>query len=557
MSEQESSYTRCIALVLIALGIFVYANTFKSDFIWDDASSVLLHQTVQDPSSVLTLFTEDQHAYAGGQGNFYRPLLAVTFMIDFWLSNNGPTIHESTEVVNTLSPLLFHIDSLIWHCMAALFFMLLLRNLKAPILIQALVPMLYIVHPLHTEAVSYISGRADSMSATFIFAGLFFATRSKLWLNIVLVVLCYIAGLLSKESSLIFPGLLVLTLYAHNKIESQQWDKKQLVAIVASAATFATYGVLRSVGPLNFGSDSQAPTNSFGDRIAETLQSFAYYMELLFSPSNLHMERTLVQATSTTTILGVLSLVAVLGITLFAFKKKEHRILLGSLWFLLTWLPISGIFPLNAPMAEHWMYVPMAGFLWALLELCLCVIPNTAGDAPKLKLRNAFVGLSIIWLIFLSLNSVERNVAWSSNTHIYSATLSENPKSTRVHYNLAVTYQDLENNPVGAKRHYTQILGVYAQKKAQNPSQKDTFWDEEIQSHYSLAQIYFTEQNYAEASKHFNTLAKLNPSGNNRSIVGRSMYGLGQCLLKTGRQQQAQTLFEQAFKIAPELAPKG
>ena len=554
MSTTESSYTRCMALAIMTLGVFVYANTFNSEFLWDDVSSVLLHQSVQDSDSPLKLFTEDQHAYAGGQGNFYRPLLALTFLVDFWLSNDGPTINDGDNAIPDVSPLLFHIDSLVWHCLAALFFMLLLGNLKAPRVVQTLVPMLYVVHPLHTEAVSYISGRADSMSATFIFAGLFFATRPRVWRNTILVIMCYIAGLLSKESSLIFPGLLLFVFYAYNKIEERNWHRQQWLALGGTLLTLVTYALLRSIGPLNFGSDSQPPTSTFGERIAETLQSFAYYMQLLFSPQHLHMERTLSDATTTTTLLGLAALVIILAITVFAFKKRHHRMVLATLWFLLTWLPISGIFPLNAPMAEHWMYVPMAGFLWALLEMLLCILPDSLSPASQGFMKKSMVALSVVWLISLSFNSIQRNVAWSSNTAIYSATIAENPNTKRVHYNLAVTYQDMENNNVGAIRHYQQVLDLYATKKKQDPSQEDIYWDEEIESHFSLAQIFYDEQNYTESIKHYVVLANLVPEGKNRSIVGLSFYGMSQCYLKFGNREQAQAMFQEAIKIYPELA---
>ena len=50
MKSSEQHFTRCIGLAVIALGVFVYANTLDNDFVWDDASSILLHQTVQNPS---------------------------------------------------------------------------------------------------------------------------------------------------------------------------------------------------------------------------------------------------------------------------------------------------------------------------------------------------------------------------------------------------------------------------------------------------------------------------------------------------------------------------
>jgi hypothetical protein len=51
------------------------------------------------------------------------------------------------------------------------------------------------------------------------------------------------------------------------------------------------------------------------------------------------------------------------AVSLLAWRSGHKRITAGYCWFIAAWLPISGIFPLNAPLAEHWMYVPMAGIL--------------------------------------------------------------------------------------------------------------------------------------------------------------------------------------------------
>lgn len=550
--------TQCIALGVIALGFFVYANTLRNEFVWDDASSILLHQTVQDPSSVLQLFQEDQHAYAGGQGNFYRPLLAVTFMVDFWLSYSGPTIAESNAVTTELSPFLFHVDSIVWHCLAAVFLLLVLTNFGAPLVVRAMVPVLYVVHPLHTEAVAYISGRADSMSAAFMFAGLYCATidatGKRAWALSGGVLACFVAGLLSKESSFIFPGLLVLAYWAHNRVRESGWRPHQWATMVGTGLALGIYGLLRTgSGPLNFGSDSQAPSTSFGERIIETVQSFAYYVQLLFHPTNLHMERTLTDATGATTVFGLVSLGVIVAIGVAAIVRKQYRMVLAAAWFLLTWLPISGLFPLNAPMAEHWMYVPMGGFLWLLLELLMVVVPTRLPENARTVYVYAGVVLLCNWCIHLAMVSVERNPDWRSNTAIYEATLRENPKSSRVNYNLAVTYQDLLGNKSGAKRHYRDVLALHQEKKVANGTDTAQLWDEEIQSHFSLGQLYLEEKRYAEASSHFGVLGGMTPNAGNRDILGLSLYGLGQCFLYTGDRARAEEFFGKAVSVVPEL----
>ena len=71
MHETRPHFSRAMIAAILGVCAFVYANSLNGEFIWDDASSILLHEHVQQPSSILSLFTEDQHAFAGGQGNFY------------------------------------------------------------------------------------------------------------------------------------------------------------------------------------------------------------------------------------------------------------------------------------------------------------------------------------------------------------------------------------------------------------------------------------------------------------------------------------------------------
>jgi tetratricopeptide (TPR) repeat protein len=152
--------------------------------------------------------------------------------------------------------------------------------------------------------------------------------------------------------------------------------------------------------------------------------------------------------------------------------------------------------------------------------------------------------------------SIERNLDWRSNQSIYEATLRENPKSSRVHFNLAVTYQDLLDNEDGAKRHYTQVITLYKEKKARDPARESEFWDEEIQSHFSLGQIFLERKQYNDAARHFGILSTISPVDSNRDIVALSLYGLGQCFRYSGDPNQAQQLFKRAIEIQPSLAPQ-
>ncbi|MDK1022204.1 MAG: hypothetical protein QGD90_11275, partial [Candidatus Hydrogenedentes bacterium] len=71
-SVTAREFASIVALAVALLGFFAYINTFDGEFVWDDASSILRHQHVRSPAKIGHLFTEDQHAFAEGQGNFYR-----------------------------------------------------------------------------------------------------------------------------------------------------------------------------------------------------------------------------------------------------------------------------------------------------------------------------------------------------------------------------------------------------------------------------------------------------------------------------------------------------
>ncbi|MBI3119017.1 MAG: hypothetical protein HYZ00_10050, partial [Candidatus Hydrogenedentes bacterium] len=362
--------------ILLAAGV-AYVNTLDGDWVWDDASSVLLNEHVQQPGYFFQLFREDQHPFGKGAGNFYRPLVAASFMLDFVLAFDSEQDHPlAPHRPADVKPLVFHLTNLLWHAAAAVLLFFLLLRLDAPRWVAVAAPLLFVTHPLHTEAIAYISGRADMMSAAFMFAGLGLAlsnaraTRRRIDWGA--GSLCFVAALLSKESSMIFPVLLALLIFLRPRPQPlaepvKTYYLREATPLFAAAAILVVYALLRST-VLHFGELAEQTALPFGTRLLQTGQAFAFYLQKLFLPTRLHMEQTLAGVPTWTSAVGWAGLLLILAGLVGARRAGHHRIALGLAWFLAAWLPISGIFPLNAPMAEHWMYVPMAGFWWALCE---------------------------------------------------------------------------------------------------------------------------------------------------------------------------------------------
>jgi hypothetical protein len=543
-------FTWAVSAALIVLGFLAYANTFSGDWVWDDVSSVLLHENVQNPAKLGQLFREDQHAFGRGQGNFYRPLVSVSFMVDYLLSYSPTLDGSELKGYPDVKPLLFHLTNTLWHCAAAVLLFILLGRLGAPRVVQGIVPALFVLHPMHTEAVAYISGRADMMSATFILAALLCATTeangAKRLVGIAFSGLFFILGLCSKESTMIYPVLLTVVIALRTRAEATAPARAswltQIIPLILSLLILAVYGLLRTT-VLKFNEGGGESVTGFGARLVETCQAFAFYIKTLFIPTGLHMEQTLVGVPTWTAALGLLFLAACIATAIWSYRTGHRRITLGLVWFLAAWLPISGIFPLNAPMAEHWMYVPMAGFWWALMEALVLV-------GRRAPIRHVAVGGVALLAIMFLYQTISRNKDWRDNERIFRATLAENPNTLRIHTNLAVTYDFLQGNDPGAVRHYQAVLAYYeAQKKA-----PDTLVNDEIPARLSLAKVYLRQHKYSQALPLFGSLVPLGQQEATKADGAEAAFGVGQCYLGLGDFSRAQQMMQQAVSLDANLA---
>lgn len=551
--------TACIALFCVAV-LFAYANTFDAEFVWDDASSVLLHKHVQDPRHILRLFREDQHAFSSQRGKFYRPLLSVSFMVDFALSSWGRPEAIPARGPANVSPFLFHVSNTAWHAAAVVLLFLLFMRLQAPRFVCIVVPLLYAVHPLHTEAIAYISGRADPMAAAFMFAGLTLAltpeskTRPP-FVNASFSAACFAGALLSKESAAIYPALLLALLIVVPRpsmpAESAPTLLTRLLPLLLAMVVLVVYVTLR-ITVLKLESDALPSDATLWKRLVESGQAFAVYLRLIFFPTGLHMERTLDGISQWWAVIGAILLATCLAFIVLEYRQGEHRAAAGMAWFVITWFPISGIFPLNAPMAEHWMYVPLAGFLWALAEV---VWPRIKHNRARCLAAPITFALFLVSLIL----TVIQNQTWHDNETLYLATLRHSPNSYKVQYNLGVTYEDLLGNGPGARRHYLRAIELFKGRKGQRTGEGglEPVWDEELRAHLSLGNLFLAERNYPEAAPHYAQILRIEASTPEyRALVGVAAFRLGKCMLAMGHPEQARAAFHEAREATPEIEGK-
>jgi tetratricopeptide (TPR) repeat protein len=180
------------------------------------------------------------------------------------------------------------------------------------------------------------------------------------------------------------------------------------------------------------------------DRIVLMLRALGDYTSLIFYPGNLHMERTVWNAPDYLNLDAwqrnlrgeYLSLIGLLTIAAFVFAcwsplpGRKIRVL-GVSWFVLGFLPISNLFPLNAQVAEHWIYMASAGYLIMLAGFA-CAIPTRYHRYLAAALPLAVLALGI--------RTACRAADWADPETFYRQTIAAGGFPERVSINLADVY---------------------------------------------------------------------------------------------------------------------
>jgi len=201
-----------IFILLLAIASGIYAASLSNQFVYDDRYTVAENTYIKDIKFLPLLFkTTLMHFQYGksGQDMFYRPIQGITYMLDYLLWGLDTTG--------------YHITNILWHSIVAFLVYLLTMLLFQRSVMSMLAAVLFIIHPIHTEAVMYISGRADSLVSAFILIYLIYflkdigrARKTTVFSGEFLFAQCALfAAFLSKEIALISLPLLLLVFYVY------------------------------------------------------------------------------------------------------------------------------------------------------------------------------------------------------------------------------------------------------------------------------------------------------------------------------------------------------
>ena len=471
MKQEHTKLLFLFPILIIILGFVAYANSLNGKFLYDDPILVENNKLIRAPSAVINFFTNDifSGAAVGRKSSFYRPLQMASYTLNYSI---GKLDVRGYHLVNT-----------ILHILVALSIYWLINILFSNHLLSLITALLFVVHPLHTEAVSYIAGRADSLVGLFmllsfiLYVKLINQTRINI-LKIIFLLLAYLCALFSKEYSLLLPLLLLFYHFVFGK-------KINITVFLSLLGVIAFYMVMRLtyLKPL-----LTLNTDTVADRLPGLFVAIFSYIKLLFLPFHLHFEygQKLFAWTDLRTLGGVF---ITLLIFVWAYLKRGNKIILFSIgWFFLGLLPVSNLYKINYYMTEHFLYMPSIGF-FLLLSYFLSLLYNNKYKIVALILMTCAV------LFFLNL-TIRQNDYWKDPLTFYTKTLELAPESSNAYTNLGQIYQD--------KGDLTKALSCYTKAIEFNPNNDKAY--------NNRGNLYNSNNNYDLSIPDLNKAVTLNPN---------------------------------------------
>jgi tetratricopeptide (TPR) repeat protein len=347
------------ALVLVAVTLvasfILYSPALNGGFIFDDLSLPLVADKGYHPTSWLTVG---------------RPILMLSYRL------NGILLGDR--------PLDYHVVNLLIHALnTCLVFLVLSRLLsmagwkerrrRVGACIGSLV---FLIHPLQTESVSYIAGRSESFASMFLLlAYVVFLYRREdgiSWGRALAVIVLFGLGVKTKESAVSLPAILFLTDIMWPRAFSMQGPRKnwRLYALMLPGALLAIVGILRMLANAGTAGFSVATFTWYQYAFTEARAIFTY-LKLAILPIGQMLDhdfptsRTILQH-------GALFYMLLLAGLIFAAIRWRRRYPLACFGFLmfLIWLaPTSSVVPIDDALVERRMYLPLLGLILVACDL--------------------------------------------------------------------------------------------------------------------------------------------------------------------------------------------
>jgi protein O-mannosyl-transferase len=506
-AEHSSVAFLALSVVVVAAA---YGRVLWGPFVYDD-----LDQVVKNPNlSSWAAFAERfllrpvalTNTLLGHGGETYRPVFWFSLFLDrkIWGLRAGG----------------YHLTNLIVHVINGNLAFLLLRRLRLPVMLAGSACLLWLLLPINSEVVAWVSGRSYALCLLFLLLTLVLGLRYLRRGGMMTAVGCLFTSalaLLSHESGVLIVPLFLLVVYSADLLQARGlWFSLGGVLAAALGWRGLEYALhVQSATALG----SVWPVGLF----------FWRYVGLIALPVHMSVERSTSTPGGGFSGVAVVALLAAIGLGAVAFLLRRRLPVMsaGAAWMGICLLPFCGMLSIYQGMAERFAYIASVGFALAVVGACAMV--------EQKNWRVAGLSVAALWVAWSGWRVVVRVGDWSDPVRLYRSSLLATPQSPALAYNLGFSLRQ-KGDLTGALEGYRKALELepgYPHADA------------------SVGDIYLQQGRFAEAQRAYQRSLSADP-GDVEVLLNS-----GVAYEKAGLLVEAERTFQKAIPLAPgNTAPR-
>lgn len=513
-----SSSSALAAFTIVALGAAVYSNALRVPFYFDDVFTIIRNPLIKSLGGISALWRFDPSRFV----TYY------SFALNYHFGG--------------LQTAGYHVVNIALHLVVSITFFLLLRRCflidgKKDLILERTIffaALIFLTHPLQTQAVTYISQRSTLLASLFYMLTIYFYLgyrREGQRRTYVLAILSAAVGLFTKPIVVTLPLALLLC----DSFFCGYPPKRTLKPLLPLLPFFALAMVVPlllvlwkfKIFDLSYLGEMTRETERISrkDYLYTQFNVIMTYVRLLFFPVRQSLDYDFPLAVRFWSFPTWLSFAAIAAVFSYAVRmlRRQPALSFGIFWFFLTLSLESSVFPIRDVIFEHRLYLPMAGFAvfaaWGLAALI------------KDK-RLFFITLVAVVTTFAAL-SYNRNNDWRDPARFHEQMIEYFPNKGRLYNNLGNFYVQ--------QRRFAEAKQIYEQAIAMD----------QLKAYNNLANIYTIERDYDKAVATLQEGIARNPN------FVEAYYNLGNVYLSFGDidPEAAFDNFRRALEINPQFPP--
>ena len=551
MVISNKSRNLVLFLVPLTLSLLVYINSLYAPFQYDDYDTITQNRDIRDLSDIKSIISH----------SIFRPILFITFAINYKISG--------------LNPLSYHTVNLLLHIANTLIVIILTRRIALRFTeelysdrIAFITSILFAVHPIGTEAITYISSRSSLLATTFYLLSLLSYTqfnqtenRSRQILYYILTILFFLMGVGTKEIILTLPIMIVILDIFSLKLSLKDTIKRIFTTHITFVIIIFVGVLIRIYFFFTYEKVGGVLPRSIYENLLTQSEVIIKYIRLLLIPIGQNLIHNYPTVRTILNLYTLLCIFTIFSLIWYAIRKRNTYpfISFGILWFFVTLLPSSSFIPFQEAMTEKHLYLPMIGFLITISGV-LSIIYQRFQEYQRILKK----GFAII-IAILSILTIHRNYIWGDSIRLWEDILKKTPDSWATHYayadvlrkqaeiDLDMSYKNYTLGDQGRAQkymnqfilHINKAIEHYIESTQYRPVYIDALLNTGI-CYGMLYQLTKTEKDLSESERFFKIVIELEPSNT------KALNNLANLYLLQGKTNQAVDLYREVLSKEPD-----